>query len=86
MIFEKKNHKNTFSREPKGFEQSNLDSRFATPGCILTAPHDRVENEVRSFFLYLFFDQKNEIIEYAFATPDCTLTSPHYKVEKVKFS
>ena len=46
-IFEKKKNekiiKNAISRKPKRFEQSNLDSRFATPKCTLTAPHYRVE-------------------------------------------
>ena len=43
IFFEKKIIKNAISRKPKEFEQSYHDSRFATPDCTLTAPHNRVE-------------------------------------------
>ena len=39
----KKSKKNAISRKPEGFEQSLLDSRFATPEHTLKAPHYRVQ-------------------------------------------
>ena len=39
----KKILKNAISRKSKGFEQSNLDARFAHLECTLTATHYRVE-------------------------------------------
>ena len=43
-FFEKKKIiKNAISRKPKGFEQSYLDSRFATSDCTPIAPHFRVK-------------------------------------------
>ena len=41
QVFRKQTNQN--SREIKGYEQSYLGSRFATPECTLTAPHDKVE-------------------------------------------
>ena len=53
----KKDLKNAISRAIKGFEQSYHDSRFATPDCTLTAPHNRVE---KLKFLKKNFEKKNE--------------------------
>ena len=56
-FFEKKEKiiKNAISRKPTRFEQSYLDSRFATPECTLAATHYKVEKIKFGQFLYLNF-------------------------------
>ena len=55
----KKDLKNAISRAIKGFEQSYLNARFATPECTLKAPHNRVEKlKFGYFFLDLNFLEK----------------------------
>ena len=51
--------KNATSRKPKGFEQSYLDARFATPECTLTVPHDRVEKLKFGYFFISTIFEKN---------------------------
>ena len=54
----KRNHKNAIPREPKRLEHSHLDTRLATPGFNLTAPHYKVENF--KFGYLIFYEKKIE--------------------------